>query len=334
MSTKGKYKLITDVEPIQPIEASPEKSTKSEETHDKFVVVHFEGGLGKHVAGTAVIRAIKKAHPERKIVLTCAYPELFLWNPDCWRVYGLGNTPYFFEDYISGKDTIILKQDPYSHTEHIHQRQSLIKSWVEVFGLDYNGEEPLLYVPYRIVELTLQKYSNRPKPIMLLHTNGGPYRADDNYDHQSIVSWSRDMPLPVSQAIINKYKDDYHIIQVCKSKVNVIPGVEAIVAPQYNLELMTLLRLAKKRILIDSCLQHASAAFKLPSVVLWNGTAPKVFGYDMHRNILPSKNVMSGYKNIKAYLYEYELSGDPLQCPYDSNDLYNVDLIFDAIESI
>lgn len=331
MSSKSKYKLVTDVEPV---EASPTSSIKSEESSDKYVVVHFEGGLGKHVAGTAVIRAIKKAYPDRKIVLVCAYPEVFLWNPDCWRVYGLGNTPYFFEDYIRGKDTIILKQDPYSHTEHIHQRQSLVKSWVEIFGLKYAGEEPVLYVPYRIVELTLQKYGGRPKPILLLHTNGGPYRADDVYDAQNVVSWSRDMPLPVTHAIINKYKDDYHIIQVCKSKANVIQGVEAVVAPQYNLELMTLLRLAQKRVLIDSCLQHAAAAFKLPSVVLWNGTSPDVFGYSMHRNIAPNKPTMEGFKNIKAYLYDYELSGDPLQCPYDSNDIYSVDEIINAIDAL
>ena len=44
------------------------------------------------------------------------------------------------------------------------------------------------------------------------------------------------------------------------------------------MELFALLVESKKRILIESCLQHAAAAFKLPSTVLWIGTSPIVFG--------------------------------------------------------
>jgi len=33
-------------------------------------------------------------------------------------------------------------------------------------------------------------------------------------------------------------------------------------------------------------LQHASAAMKLPSTVLWVGTSPETFGYEIHDNIV------------------------------------------------
>jgi hypothetical protein len=47
-----------------------------------------------------------------------------------------------------------------------------------------------------------------------------------------------------------------------------------------NMELFSLLLVSQKRVLIDSCLQHAAAAaaLGLSSVVLWVGTSPKVFG--------------------------------------------------------
>jgi hypothetical protein len=297
---------------------------------DKYVIVHFEGGLGKHVAGTAILEGVAKKYPDRKIILVCGYPEVFLWNPYCHRVYGLGNTPYFYYDYIKDKDSIILKAEPYSNTHHIHQRQHLIESWFEVFGLDYDGEVPKLYTPYRMAELVLQKYANRGKPIMVIHTNGGPYNSDNNYEANQLVSWSRDMPTPVIENIVNHFHKDYHIIQICKSKDNVIKGVEAIVNPQYNLELFSVLRVSEKRILIDSCLQHAAAAFNLPSTVLWNGTSPKVFGYDIHNNITPKRDYMEGFKNIKAYLHDFELWGDPVQCPYDTNDLYDIKKIIET----
>lgn len=295
----------------------------------KYVIVHIEGGLGKHVAATAVVDGVKKKYPDRKVIVVCGYPEVFLWNPNCHRVYGLGNTPYFYDDYIKNKDSIILKNDPYATTDHIHQRRHLIESWFEAFNIEYKGELPSLFTPYRMAELVIQKYSNRGKPIMVLHTNGGPYNPDNKYEANQVVSWSRDMPTPVIEALIKHYSKDYHIIQICKSKDNVMKGVEAIVNPQYNLELFSILRLAEKRILIDSCLQHASAAFRLPSTVLWNGTSPKVFGYDIHANITPKREYMEGYKNIKAYLHDFELWGDPVQCPYDTNDLYDINKIIE-----
>lgn len=296
-------------------------------TKDQFIVFHIEGGLGKHIAATAVLEGIQDKYPERKIIVVCGYPEVFLWHPLCHRAYMLGNTPYFYYDYIQGKDTIVLKHDPYATSEHIHQQRHIVESWYSVFGLDYENQQPSLFTPYRMAELIIQKYSNRPKPILLLHTNGGPYNADNKYDAAQIVSWSRDMPSPTIEALVKHYSRTHHIIQVCKSEANKIPNVESVIAPHYNLELISLLRISDKRILIDSCLQHAAAAFRLPSTVLWNGTSPKVFGYDMHNNITPKRDYMKGFKNIKAYLYDFELWGDPIQCPYDTNDIYDVEHI-------
>jgi len=42
---------------------------------DKYVVLHIEGGIGKNVIATAVIRAIQKKYKNRKIIVLTAYPE-------------------------------------------------------------------------------------------------------------------------------------------------------------------------------------------------------------------------------------------------------------------
>lgn len=304
-------------------------------SQEKYVIVHIEGGLGKHIAATAMIEGVRKKYPDRKLILVCAYPQVFLYNPNIDRVYTLGNTPYFYEDYIQDKDVIILKQEPYNHTAHIKQEQSLIKSWFEVFGLDYNGELPSIYSNYRMLEMAVEKW-RRQKPIMVLHTNGGPYHQnkDGAYNAANIKSWSRDMPSPIIENLIKHYSKDYHIFQICKTKENVFQGTEPIIDPAYNLELFSLLRFSEKRILIDSSLQHAAAALRLPSVVLWNGTNPKVFGYDIHQNIVPNKTKMPGFKNINAYLYDFELWGDPIQCPWDSNDIYDLNDIIKKTDEL
>lgn len=301
--------------------------------NQKFAVVHIEGGLGKHVASTAVVEGIKKAHSERKVIVVCGYPEVFLGNPFVERVYRLGNTPYFFEDYIRGKDTIIFKHDPYASTDHIHQRKHVIESWFDVFGLTFDNEKPRLFSNYRYAEVVLDAFTRGiSKPIMLLHTNGGPYDVNGNYDQRNIKSWSRDMPSPVVDTLVKAYKDRYHILQVAKTKNLIHPDVQGITEPLNNLELLNLVRIAQKRVLIDSSLQHAAAAFNLPSVVLWNGTSPDVFGYEVHKNIKPSKNKIENYSTISSYLYEYELWGDPVQCPYETNNIYDLNEIIKSIE--
>ena len=79
----------------------------------QYSLFHIEGGLGKHIAATAVARAIKSNHPDRELIVVCAYPEIFLNLPFVNRVYRIGMTPYFYDDFINGKDTIIFKQEPY-----------------------------------------------------------------------------------------------------------------------------------------------------------------------------------------------------------------------------
>ena len=48
----------------------------------KHAIFHIEGGIGKHVASTAVVKAYKKQNPDRKIIVVCAWPEVFLNNKD------------------------------------------------------------------------------------------------------------------------------------------------------------------------------------------------------------------------------------------------------------
>ena len=45
---------------------------------EKYSIFHVEGGLGKHIAATAVAKTIKNNYPDRKLIVVCAYPEVFL----------------------------------------------------------------------------------------------------------------------------------------------------------------------------------------------------------------------------------------------------------------
>lgn len=290
----------------------------------KYVVWHIEGGLGKNVAATALINNVRRKYSDRKLIMVVSYPEVFLNHPDIHRVYRVGMTSYFYDDYIKDKDTIVFKHEPYFQSDHIMKKKHLIENWCDLLGIKYENQQPVLYP--NMIQKEFQHSWRRERPVMILHTNGGPL------DQQSIYAWTRDMPMGLVQNIVNKYQSKYHIIQVGRNPAHAIPGVEFINQPMANHELFSMLNASEKRVLIDSSLQHAAAAFKLKSTVLWIGTTPKNFGYDLHTNLV-AKPPKGNVKMIDSYLFDYSFDGVIHECPYnDMSEMFDMNDIYKAIE--
>jgi hypothetical protein len=290
----------------------------------KYSIFHIEGGLGKHVLATAVARCIKNNHPDRELIVVCAYPEVYLNLDFVSRVYRLGNTPYFYDDYINEKDSLIFKHEPYFTEDHIHKRLPLIQNWCKLFNLEYNGENPTLNFNLRQQQVGVNKWQ-RQKPIMVIQTNGGPLN-DQPYPY----SWTRDIPMDVAQQVVNSFKDYYHIIQICRNEANALQGVEVVKDQMSNMELFSLLLLSQKRLLIDSCLQHAAAALGLQSTVLWVGTSPKVFGYNMHHNIVAQ--LPNTVKLPDSYLFDYNFNGMVHECPLFDTNIFDINEIIETLK--
>lgn len=289
----------------------------------KYSLFHIEGGLGKHVCATAVAECIKNNHPDRELIVVCAYPEIFLNLKFIDRVYRIGNTPYFYDDFIKDKDTLIFKHEPYFTEDHIHHKLPLIENWCKLYNLEYNNEYPSLVFNIRQKQIGLKKW-NRDKPIMVIQTNGGPLN-----DQPYLYSWTRDIPYSISEALIKYYSNYYHVIQICRNKLNYVDGAESISESMSNMELFSLLLMSQKRILIDSSLQHAAAALKLPSTVLWIGTSPKVFGYDIHTNIIAE--LPKETKLPDSYLFDYNFNGLVHECPLIDDNIFDLKEIINNI---
>lgn len=297
----------------------------------KYSIFHLQGGIGKHVAATAIARTIKNNYPDRKLIVVCAYPEIFINLPFVDRVYQIGATQYFYQEYIQEKDSILFHHEPYFTTNHIHKRKPLIENWCEMYGLKYSGEKPELKFNKVQFDVSRQFWFRGNKPIMVIHTNGG-LMAPDAIPY----AWTRDMPEEIAQAIIDHYKKDYHIFQITKMNSPKLVGAEHIYAtPTKALSLMeffSLLLHSKKRILIDSSMQHAAAALKKKSTVLWNGTSPKVFGYSIHDNIVT--DVPFDFKLPGSYLFDFDFNGNATEYPYpEGTELYDINKIIQSIDS-
>jgi len=296
----------------------------------KFSIFHLQGGIGKHVAATAVAKCIKENHPERKLIVVCAYPEIFINLPFVERVYKLGNTSYFYQNYIQGVDSIIFHNEPYFTTDHIHKKLPLIENWCKMYGLHFSGEKPVLEFNKLQKEVSRGIWI-RDKPYMVIHTNGGLMTTD-----AKPYSWTRDMPETVAQEIVNHFSGKYHIYQITKLNSPKLKGVSPIfAAPENSLSLMELFSIlihSEKRVLIDSCMQHAAAALNLPCTVLWNGTSPKVFGYNLHDNICTK--IPYDFKLPGSYLFDFDFNGSEVEYPFGmEEELFDIGKVIESIEA-
>ena len=296
---------------------------------DNYIIFNPEGGLGKIIASTAVVRNIQVKYPDHKIIVLTPWAEVFLNNPRVYRVLKSGNTPYFYRDYLEGRESIVLKGEPYFCTNHLYSKQHLIKSWCELHDLPFDGNvQPELY--FNIAEQTY--YANNiksDKPILVMQTNGG------NYEDSRIYCWTRDLPQHQSQILADELSKKYKIYHITRKNGPTLNNVERIDAVGSKRTFLSILLKSEKRLLIDSCLQHAAAAFNLPSTVCWVGTSPDVFGYKTHKNILPNKekNKPCGGSMIDSLFFDHDFNGPEYEFPYDNFDIFDIQSVYDSVVS-
>ena len=295
----------------------------------KYAIFQVMGGLGKNIAATAVAQVIKKAYPDRELICLASWPELWANLPFVYRVFPLGNVQYFYDEYVDGKDSLFFLQEPYFTSTHINKTHRLVESWCMMYGLTYQGEQPALKINSEQKKAIRNFYEPKfeGKPFLLIHTNGGLFTSERPH------AWARDMPFDVATKVAKHFSKTHFIMQVTRPASPKIDGVFVRQEQLSNTELMGLLELTDKRLLIDSSLQHGSAAFGLPSTVLWNATSSVIFGHSIHDNIQAKEKPK---KSLPGSVYfDYQFDGNENEFPYEEEDLkdiYNVDQIIASVE--
>jgi len=285
------------------------------------IIFQISGGMGKCIMATAVCSAIKKKYPESNLIVVSGYPDVFLNNKDVHRSYVFNGISYFYNEYIDGKEFLVFANDPYLETGHVRQDEHLIKTWCEMFGLEYAGEKPVINLTIREAQYFHNKFATE-KPILLLQTNGGA-QTEHKY------SWARDIPSTAVVKVIEHFKNDYTIVHI--KREDQLAYNDTIPVTDTFRGLCVLLGLSSKRLLIDSFAQHAAAALELPSTVCWIANKPEVFGYDLHDNIVA--NEFTTEPELRnAYLSKFNIAGELIEFPYNTEDeIFNVEAIIESL---
>lgn len=289
------------------------------------VVFHIDGGLGKHIIATAMVKVIKKHHPKSKLHVVCAYPDVFKHNPLVEKVHQNGQHGSFYQTYIKGRENSckIYYTDPYTHSDFLLQQAHLLEIWAKQWGMQYDGEKPQIYLTQSEIDYFSPFYKTE-KPILAIQPNGGPQGQGFNY------SWTRDIPESTVLNVIEAFKDTHTIVHIKRedqkqypNTLNALDGFRSIAI---------LLQLADKRLLIDSFSQHLAAAFNLKSTVCWVTTSPEVFGYDSNINIKAQPFTLKA--EFPNNLYQpFGLAQDITSMPYQKmQDVFDDNTIIQSLK--
>ena len=291
---------------------------------DKYIVFHIDGGAGKNIAATAVCRSISKAYPDHKLIVVTAWPEIFLHNPNVYRVYKFGNLPYFYDDYIKNKGSKILRLEPYHTEDFLYRKKHLSEIWCDLLGIESTGAKPEIFLTQRermFIDRQLQKNG----PVLLIQTSGGA----DGQPHP--YSWARDIPPTIAQDVVNSVKGQFSkILHVRRENQPPLEGTIQVTDSLRNI--FCYIALSDKVLGIDSLVQHAAAALDKPSVVCWVTNDPIVFGYNLHKNIKATGHKFFSHQ-IDHYLDQADWIGNNFyQCDYaDLNQIFNREEIVESL---
>jgi ADP-heptose:LPS heptosyltransferase len=287
------------------------------------VIFSIEGGIGKSIMATAVLKAIKKQYKKANIIVVTGYPDVFIANPNVNKVLKFEQLSGMYEQNIMNKECKVFVSDPYHTSDFITESKHLIQIWCEMFDLQYDGEMPELFL-LKAEKEYFEPFYKLDKPILAIQPNGGAINQPLKY------SWTRDIPAPIVEEVIECYKNDYAILHIKREDQLIYPNT--LQALDSFRSIMVALSLSQKRLLIDSSAMHIATALNLPSTVAWIGTNPKVFGYDMHKNIVanePTRQVDLNHSNYQKYLLFQDISTIPYN---DLNEVFDKKLIINSLK--
>lgn len=286
------------------------------------IIFQIDGGLGKSIIATAMVKVLRKRYKNAHIIVFTAYPDIFLNNSYINECFETSKSSGAYLKYVKDQDCKVFIADPYSNSSFITEKEHLLKTWCKIYGLHYNNEQPEIYLTQPEIDY-FKPFYNTEKPIMVIQPNGGPQGQGFQY------SWTRDIPLPIINEIIQYYKNDYTVIHVKRKDQYIYP--DTMQALDGFRSIAILLQLSKKSLLIDSFGQHLAAAVGKKSTVCWVTTKPKIFGYKLHDNILAEP--FTKEPQIQNSVYQpFNLAQDISSIPYnDLNEVFDVNKIIESI---
>jgi hypothetical protein len=282
----------------------------------KYIIFNSIGSLEKDLIGTAVVHSIKQQYKNHSIIVVSNNPDVWLHNPSVYRVYRVGNLPYFYDDYVKDRESVIFWQDPYATDDYLQRRKHIIEIWCELCGVQYRKTKPQLFFTQREQEVTKKMLGldkpSRPIFVIQTHTENAP---------EIPYFWTRDIPTKIAREVVSEMMArGYYVLHLRFGKEAVLPGTESL-----NLSIRQMfcaINFADARLLINSFAPHVSAALGKRSVVFWVAQNPVIAGYPINRNLVPDSDSKLG-QYVSEFNENFASDEDRMQAPLAVEDYYS-----------
>jgi len=277
----------------------------------KKCVVAVEGGLGKNVMFTAVLKELSKKY--EKIYVLSPYFDVFKACPYVTDAFPIGQSATLYQQLCLDDDCDVLWREPYTNQKFIKKQCHLFEAWAEELGITLS-KKPMDMIP------CIERYTELPnvipqtneltrqlngQPFILVQLSGGQSPLSPQFDNQG-----RQVPyLDHNEGIKRNYFRGQELVELLHKEFPkhrilhyALPnepsydGAEKVTAPY--LVFHELCKHADKVVCIDSSLQHLATGVCKDVTVIWGETRPEHFGYSCNKNIC-AKNVMNSQPYFK-----------------------------------
>lgn len=247
-----------------------------------------EGGIGKHVAFTALTESLAQKAGE-PIQMLSAYPEVFANNPHVGLSLDMNTTSFHDERVVNSAE--IFYREPYK-SNFVKGKEHILESYSNLYGIEYNPNQikPSLYLDYQekhVNQWLMQNGIQNDADLFAVQFTGSqsPVGFNPQMGYQG-ANMEKNYPHYLAQGVINYLKQKYPNCVILDCTLPNEPGYwNTLKCPIPWQQLPSLLKKCKGWIGIDSCIMHMSVATRTPGVCLWGNTRWTQFGYTCHYNM-------------------------------------------------
>lgn len=278
----------------------------------KKCLINVDGGLGKHVMFTSILKEFKEKKGYDEIYVISSYFDVF---KSCSVVTDafppMQGTLY--QELVLDPDCDVYWKEPYSNQRFIKKECHLFDAWAEELGFQLSklADE---YCPSldkiesefpNVLSMVKEKIKDFNDNYILVQFNGGQSPLSPQVDENGNQIPYNDKQEGIKrnyfkgQEIINSLKEKYPETTIIHFALPNEPSYENSVKLQLPyLAYRLLAKNAKAVITTDSSLQHLATGVNNNITVIWGETRPEHFGYKVNQNIAAT-NVLNSQPYFK-----------------------------------
>jgi hypothetical protein len=248
----------------------------------EYLIVSIDGGLGKVIASTAAVRCLKKAHPDKKIIVLSGWPEVYDLNPHVYRTLRFNEYRHMYEDYA--KKSTLLIENPYHLDSYRHDGKHLTESFCEAWQIEFDGNYfPEIYLDDELISVAHKKLidiktQTNGLPIIVVQYVGRMQKEESS----SVFLPSGRENILLFNELMNKISDKCVMLIMKDADQPVVNVQKNTLLTKEQLHFrywMATIAMADGFLGIDSCGHHMAAAFRKPAFVVWGRTDANALGY-------------------------------------------------------